>query len=91
MKLYLVHVGFYDPKLMDGLYEQHCNFFVVANNIKDAKQNIKNKSIFKKNKMHIDGIQEVNIVDGFKIKLIKDTVKSDLENYNYDEIKNIKI
>ena len=32
MKLYLIHVGFYDSGLMDGLYEQHGNFFVVAKN-----------------------------------------------------------
>ncbi len=27
MKLYLIHVGFYDSGLMDGLYEQHGIFF----------------------------------------------------------------
>ena len=27
MKLYLIHTGFYDPKIMDGLYEQHTIFF----------------------------------------------------------------
>ena len=37
MKLYLIHVGFYDSGLMDGLYEQHGNFFVVAKNVKEAK------------------------------------------------------
>ena len=30
MKLFLIHVGFYDHEVMDGLYEQHSNYFVVA-------------------------------------------------------------
>ena len=38
MNLYMIHVGFYDPDIMDGLYEQHTNYFVVAEDIKDAKQ-----------------------------------------------------
>jgi len=29
MKLYLIHVGFYDSELMDGLYEQYGNFFLL--------------------------------------------------------------
>ena len=40
MKLFLIHVGFYDPDIMDGLYEQHSNYFVVAEDIKDAKQSL---------------------------------------------------
>ena len=38
MKLYLIHVGFYDTEIMDALYEQHSNYFVVAENVKDAKK-----------------------------------------------------
>ena len=28
MKLFLIHVGFYDPEIIKGLYEQHSNYFV---------------------------------------------------------------
>ena len=38
MKLFLIHVGIYDPEIMGGLYEQHSNYFVVAKNIKEAKK-----------------------------------------------------
>ena len=38
MKLYLIHVGFYESEIMDGFYEQHSNYFVAAKNIKEAKQ-----------------------------------------------------
>ena len=34
MKLFLIHVGFYDPEIMEGLYEQHSNYFVVAKKYK---------------------------------------------------------
>ena len=38
MKLFLIHVGFYDPEIIKGLYEQHSNYFVVAEDIKEAKK-----------------------------------------------------
>tara|TARA_B100000315_G_C14093628_1_gene370370 strand:- start:64 stop:189 length:126 start_codon:yes stop_codon:yes gene_type:complete len=38
MKLFLIHVGFYDPEMIGGLYEQHSNYFVVAQNITEAKK-----------------------------------------------------
>ena len=89
MKLYLIHVGFYDPDIMDGLYEQHSNYFVVAENIKAAKNEAKNKSVYKMKKMHIDGIQEINIVDGYRIKLETDSTENDAVCYSYDDIKNL--
>ena len=64
MKLYLIHAGFYDSHIMDGLYEQHTNYFVVAENINTAKKKARQNSTYKKKKMHIDGIQELNAVDG---------------------------
>ena len=33
----MIHVGFYNIALMDGLYEQHGNYFVAADTAKDAK------------------------------------------------------
>ena len=90
MKLYLVHVGFYDPSIMEGLYEQHANFFVVAENVTDAKKNARENSMYKKKKMHIDGIQELNIIDGYRINLIWDDSSDDTLNYSYDDVKTLK-
>ena len=72
MKLYLIHVGFYDPDIMEGLYEQHVNYFVVAENVVDAKKKARENTMYKKKKMHIDGIQELKIIDGYRINLIRD-------------------
>ena len=90
MKLYLIHVGFYDPNIMDGLYEQHVNYFVVAENIKDAKKKARQNSIYKKKKMHIDGIQELNNIDGYRINLTWDDSSEDTVNYGYDVVKTLK-
>ena len=90
MKLYLVHVGFYDPNIMEGLYEQHANFFVVGENVKDAKKKARQNSIYKKKKMHIDGIQELNIIDGYRINLIWDDSSDDTVNYSYDDVNTLK-
>ena len=89
MKLYLVHTGFYNSEIMGGLYEQHTNYFVVAKNVKDAKIMARKNLSFKKNKMHIDGIQELNQIDGYRIKLVKDDLIDDMMIYNYDDIKKI--
>ena len=71
MKLYLIHIGFYEPKLLEGIYEQHGNILIAAKNTKDAKNKIKKKKIYIDKKMHIDGILEINTVDGYKINLYK--------------------
>ena len=89
MKLYLVHTGYYNTEIMGGLYEQHTNYFVVAKNLNAAKKRARLNLAFKKNKMHIDGIQELNTVDGYKIKLVKDDIIDDMVIYNYDDVKNI--
>ena len=89
MKLYLIHVGFYDPNLMEGLYEQHTNYFVVAENVKDAKKKAVQNSIYKKKKMHIDGIQELNIIDGYRINLLRNDAVDDTVIYGYNDIKTL--
>ena len=38
MKLFMVHVGFYDEETGEGIYESHVNFFVAAGNAKSAKK-----------------------------------------------------
>ena len=37
MKLYMVHVGYYDLENGEGIYESHKNFFVAAQDAKEAK------------------------------------------------------
>ena len=90
MKLYLIHVGFYDTEIMDGLYEQHSNYFVVAENVKDAKKKARQNSTYKKKKMHIDGIQELNIIDGYSIKLVASNSIDNSVIYGYDDVKILK-
>ena len=71
MKLFQVHTGFYDPSISDGFYEGHTNIFVCAKDEKEARKKVKEKKEYQKFKMHIDGIQEINIVDDYKVELNK--------------------
>ena len=90
MKLFLIHTGFYDPEIMEGLFEQHTNYFVVADTVNAAKKKAKQNSLYKKKKMHIDSIQELNIVDGYHIKLVKNNSTDDMVSYGYDKVQNLK-
>ena len=47
MKLFLVHTGYYDNNISNGFYESHTNYFVVAEDIKEAKTKIKSIEEFK--------------------------------------------
>ena len=69
MKLFLVHAGFYDDNVSGGFYESHTNYFVVATDVKQAKQKAKAIPEYKNKKMHIDGIKEIDIVDGYSCLL----------------------
>ena len=71
MKLFQVHTGFYDPNISDGFYEGHTNIFVCAKDEEDARKIVIEKQEYKMLKMHIDGIQEISVVDGYKIELAK--------------------
>jgi hypothetical protein len=71
-KLYLVHCGFYDPAIGDGVYEFHTNFFVVAETFEQARALAKQLPLYQQKKMHIDGLQELEAIDGFRILLEKD-------------------
>lgn len=92
MKLFLVHAGFYDDNVSSGFYESHTNYFVVADNVKSAKLKARSIEEYKNKKMHIDGIMEVNEVDGYNInlQLIKNSDESSVIKYSYDEVKKIK-
>lgn len=72
MNLYLVHCGFYDTQVCDGLYESHANFFVAAPNFEEARAKAKLIPEFKLKKMHIDGLQEIKAVDGNQVLLQAD-------------------
>lgn len=77
MKLYLIHCGFYDSAVCEGLYESHVNFFVSAESFDDARAKAKLIPEFKDKKMHVDGLQEVSVVDGFRIQLERDEAMTD--------------
>jgi len=69
MKLFLVHCGFYDPEVGEGVYEGHTNFFVIAEDFLAARLKAKQNEMFIGKKMHIDGLQQIDAVDGFRIGL----------------------
>jgi len=85
MKLYLIHCGYYDNEIGAGIFESHTNFFVVACSPQEARHKAKEKSYFRNKKMHIDGIQEIKVVDGYKIVL-----EYDLTLENLDQIESIQ-
>jgi len=89
MKLFLVHAGFYDDNVSSGFYESHTNYFVVASDVKEAKAKAKVIPEYKNLKMHIDGIKEIDVVDGYKISLHEHNESNgDRDNnYSYDEVK----
>jgi len=69
MKLYIIHCGFYDEEISEGIYEFHVNIPIAANGVDEAKQKVRMDLAFQKKKMHIDGIQEISSVGGHQIEL----------------------
>lgn len=69
MKLFLVHCGYYDSEVCDGLYEGHVNYFIAAESFEEAKVKAKTLEEFKHKKMHVDGMQEIQVVNGHAIHL----------------------
>ena len=74
---------------MGGLYEQHTNYFVIAESVAFAKKKAIESPEYQKNKMYIDGIEELNVIEGYGIKLVKDKLNNDMGIYNYNDVKNI--
>tara|TARA_Y100000741_G_C17864612_1_gene400353 strand:+ start:180 stop:455 length:276 start_codon:yes stop_codon:yes gene_type:complete len=91
MRLFLVHAGFYDNNVSGGFYESHTNYFVVAADVKEAKSKAKEIPEYKEKKMHIDGIKELDAVNGYKIVLEKneDDDQDIGSKYSYDDVKKI--
>ncbi len=71
MRLYLVHCGFYDEEISGGIYEFHINIPVIADNVDEAKKKVRVTPQFVTKRMHIDGIQEIESVEGYKINFLK--------------------
>lgn len=71
MTLFMIHCGFYDEEISDGIYEFHVNIPVVADDVDEAKKKVRLVPQFAAKKMHIDGIQEIELVDGYAINFVK--------------------
>ena len=69
MKLYMVHCGFYDLDLCDGIYESHVNLFVVADGFESAKVKVREVPVFHKKRMHVDGMEEIQAVSGARVRM----------------------
>ena len=70
MNLYYIHCGFYDHEMSEGIYEFHLNIPIVAKSILEAKKMVRSHPLFTKKQMHIDGIQEIKMVDGYRLELV---------------------
>lgn len=72
MKLFLVHCGYYDSEVCDGIYESHTNFFIAAESFEDARVKAKSLPLFQSKRMHVDGLQEIQAVQGHRLTLAED-------------------
>jgi hypothetical protein len=89
MNLFLIHCGFYDHELTQGVYEFHVNIPVVAENLEEAKKKVRLESAFIAKKMHIDGIQELKTVSGYHIKVEPDessTIQTDIRTHLHRDL-----
>jgi hypothetical protein len=92
MHLFLVHCGYYERNVGNGIYESHTNFFVVAEDWKEAKTKIKQNLNFMEKHMHVDGVQKIEVVEGFKVHLTKEPKlenQTQIESLGYEDIKKL--
>ncbi len=90
MKLYLIHTGYYDKNIGDGFYEQHSNIFITAKDAFSAREKVKKNKEYMIKKMHIDGIKEIENIDGYDIILKKNQNKEKITNYNHYQVRFLK-
>ena len=90
MKLYLIHTGYYDKDFGEGFYEQHSNIIIVADSVQAAKEKVRSNTEYVDKKMHIDGIKEIENIDGYKIKLHKTNEKEKITNFNHHQVRFLK-
>jgi acyl-CoA thioesterase FadM len=89
LKLYLVHCGFYDDSVGDGIFEGHTNFMVAAESFEDARARVKMEPGFKDKKMHVDGLVCVDAVNGFRVDLTPDPAlegRTELTSYRHRDL-----
>ena len=72
LQLYLVHCGYYDVDVVEGVYESHVNFVVPASSVEDARARVKNEPDFARKKMHVDGLQRIEAAQGYRVILEAD-------------------
>jgi hypothetical protein len=72
LKLFMVLLGA-NPK--GRIVEQHDYFFGIANSLKQMVPSIRDFWPEAGNTIHVDGWREVNMVDGFAIKVVSRTAK----------------
>jgi hypothetical protein len=72
LKLFLVHCGFYDADILEGVYESHVNFVIPAESFEDARAKIKLEPDFQKKRMHVDGLQLIDALKGYRVTLTPD-------------------
>lgn len=89
MNLYMVHVGFYDHSIGEGIYESHINYFIAGKDPKDAKSKVLYMKEFQEKNMHIDGIKEISQVDGYEVQLVQSSKISKGKIFSYDESSNL--
>jgi len=89
MKLYLVHCGYYDPEVMDGLYEGHVNLFVAAKSFEEARSKAKQDPLFQEKRMHVDGLQQIDAIDGFRVSLEEDRALDGRSNVQTDRYRGL--
>ena len=90
MKLYLVHTGYYDKSIGDGFFEQHTNIFIAAKTPHEAREKIKKNKEYIAKKMHIDGIKEIENIDGYDIELKKNGNKEKVNSFNHYQVRFLK-
>jgi hypothetical protein len=90
MKLYLIHTGYYDKNVGDGFYEQHMNILVVAKDAYSAREKVKKNQDYIDKKMHIDGIKEIENIDGYDIQLNKTQHREKITSYNHYQVRFLK-
>lgn len=72
LKLFIVHCGFYDLDVSEGVYESHANFIVAAESFDEARVKVRLEPDFQKKKMHVDGLQMIDAVNGYRTHLEED-------------------
>jgi hypothetical protein len=85
----MVHVGYYDPSIGEGIYEHHVNFFIAAESPKKVKEKVLELKEFQDKRMHIDGIKELSYVDGYKVSLSEEKNPQKQEILSYDDSKGL--